>query len=138
MTKRSMDSKELRLTLPLRIRASKRGKFYALNLNIYRNLHYAVLGNLKSNFTQLIEQMLSSTCSVGMFKKPYISYTFYADNNRTTDLMNWVSVIDKFVMDALVAHHTIVDDSTEFIKEVHVKYGGVDKGRGRLEMEIRE
>jgi hypothetical protein len=52
--------------------------------------------------------------------------------------MNWVSVIDKFVMDALVAHHTIVDDSTEFIKEVHVKYGGVDKGRGRLEMEIRE
>jgi len=132
----------LKLTLPLRLRVgkTKKCKEYALNLNIYRNMHYLVLSAMKIKFAEMVKDLLGSVSSptVLMFKKPYVRYNFYTGSRRTTDMMNWVAVIDKFLMDALVEHNVIRDDNVEVIHDVHIKYKGMDLGKERLEIELEE
>jgi hypothetical protein len=131
--------KEIRLSLvlPLRIRISKstKGKLYALNLNVYRNLHFQILSKLKIHFKELIAKDLKEPI---LFKQPTIVYTLYTGSNRKSDLMNWVSVIDKFLEDALVENNALVGDDVSSVKSVQAHFGGVDKGHERMEVEIFE
>ena len=54
----------------------------------------------------------------------------------TFDLMNILSIHDKFFMDALVWTRAIPDDNIKYVEDFVFSYGGYDKGNGRVEIEI--
>ena|SRR3990167_8738951 len=56
---------------------------------------------------------------------------FYAGDNRKYDLSN------KFesIADLLVDNGLLQDDNWEFLNDVHLMFGGVDKGKPRAEIE---
>jgi Holliday junction resolvase RusA-like endonuclease len=67
-----------------------------------------------------------------------ITYTYFSNSNRKSDISNMCVVIDKFFCDCLTEFGCIPDDNYEFIKEVVYLFGGVDKGKGRVEIQIEE
>ena len=73
----------------------KNSKFY-LNLNQYRNWHYQVNNKLKRIFKDKIEPQMDFVLK----GKVKITYEYYAPDKRKRDLMNIVSVVDKYFQDA--------------------------------------
>jgi len=60
-----------------------------------------------------------------------LTLTFYAPDNRKFDLTNKAESI----MDTLVDAGLIEDDNYSVISDLHLKFGGVDKGQARCEIE---
>ena len=103
-----------------------------LTLNNYRNWHYQVSNNLKRKFKLAIQNKLD-------FKfegKIIIDYKYYAPDKRKRDLMNVISVIDKFFQDAMVENDCIESDDVSIVIEVNSKYMGIDRENPRLEVKI--
>lgn len=89
--------------------------------------------NLKRNYKETISQYLD-------FKfdgEISIHYDYYAPDKRVRDLMNVVSVVDKFFQDTLVDKGCILADDTSIVKTISVKYKGIDKGNSRIEATIK-
>jgi len=122
----------MKIDLPLEVYYSKNKKFI-LNLNNYRNAHYRVLSNSK----KIYSENLVSRISHPTYQEPVrLTYTYYAKSNRRLDVSNPCSIIDKFTCDALVKAEVLVDDSSEQIKEVVYKFGGVEKDNPRCVLVI--
>jgi len=120
--------------LPLYIKSGKtdKSKRRWLTLNNYRNWHYQISNGLKVKFKRDIKHKLD-------FKiegKVKIHYEYYAPDKRKRDLMNVISVIDKFFQDALVERGCIEADDLSIVIEVNSKYIGIDKENPRLEVTI--
>ena len=64
-------------------------------------------------------------------KSSKIKLTFYAGDNRKFDLSNKAESI----MDLLVDTKLIEDDNYSVISELTLKFGGVDKGNARCEID---
>ena len=100
--------------LPLALNQTK-GKVKWLTLNNYRNWHYKTSNGLKIKFKKEITPLLK-------FKikgKVKIEYFYYAPNKRKRDLMNVISVIDKFFQDAMVERGCIEADDLSIVVEVN-------------------
>lgn len=129
---------KLKTTLPLLItlpRKTKADKKVYLNLNTYRNLHYLVNNQVKQIFKDNLKEILTGVKLPEVIK---IRYTYYANSNRKSDVANMCVVLDKFFCDALSHYGCIEDDNYDYVKEVVYSYGGVDKGNGRVEVEVEE
>jgi len=121
--------------IPLKIQISKKTKV-ALNLNTYRNLYYQTSNTAK----HLLLSIIKRDCRIegNLSNPPYeFIYTIYRKDNRRSDVMNWGSVIDKFVSDALVTLGYLADDNTDIIKKVTVIDGGIDKLNPHATLEIK-
>ena len=57
-------------------------------------------------------------------------------SNHKTDVMNWVSVVDKFFQDVLVKANKLPDDNYKYVPEIISKFGGIDKQNPRMEIVI--
>ena len=88
-------------TLPLYIYIGS--KKISLNLNWYRNAHYLILNKTKQSYFPLTFEKFSA-------KRIHVSYTMIWNNNRRTDLMNWIAIADKYFLDWLVSMNYIDDD----------------------------
>lgn len=122
---------EIKLNLPLFVFVSKVRKKW-LTLNSYRNWHYAVSNNCKKRFKSDIRHLLD-------FKlegKVRIEYEYYPPDKRKRDLMNVISVIDKFFQDALVESGCIEADDMSIVVEVNSKFIEIDRQNPRLEVTI--
>jgi hypothetical protein len=127
-------TEKINIILPLKInipRKTKKDRSVYLNLNTYRNLHYVVNNQVKKIFK---ESLKSDLYGIKMSNQVKITYTYYANSNRKSDLSNMCSIVDKFFCDALTYYGCIPDDNYEHVVEVIYKYGGVDKGQGRVEV----
>ncbi len=123
--------KEISINLPLSLRQTK-GKVKWLTLNNYRNWHYQTSNGLKVKFKKEITPLLD-------FKiegKVRIYYCYYAPDKRKRDLMNVISVIDKFFQDAMVERGCIEADDLSIVTEVNSKYMGIDRENPRLVAKI--
>ena len=109
----------------------KNNKFY-LNLNQYRNWHYQVNNKLKRIFKDQIEPQMDFVLK----GKVKIKYEYYAPDKRRRDLMNIVSVVDKYFQDALVERGCIEADDTSIVIEITGLYSGIDKENPRVEATI--
>ena len=90
--------------------------------------------NLKRNYKKTISQHLD-------FKfdgEISIHYDYYAPDKRVRDLMNVVSVVDKFFQDTLVDRGCILADDTSIVKTISVEYKGIDKGNSRIEATVKQ
>lgn len=65
-----------------------------------------------------------------------IEYFYFAPDKRTRDLMNVISVIDKFFQDALVDFGCIESDDLSTVVEVNSCYMGIDRENPRLDVII--
>ena len=127
------------ITMPLYIILAKsgKGKKYHINLNNYRNWHFIVSNNLKEAYKNLAIHELENTLTI-QSEKVAITYVLFRGDKRKVDLTNVLSIHDKFFLDALVWLNCIPDDDVKHIDEIIFKYGGYDKGKGRVEITINE
>ena len=104
-----------------------------LNLNQYRNWHYRVSSNVKRNYYYAIQEYLNFEFT----GEVAIHYEYYAPDKRVRDLMNVVSVVDKFFQDSMVMCGCILADDTSIVKDITVKYMGIDRGNSRIEATVK-
>ena len=123
--------KEVKITLPTHSFSGKK-KLY-LNLNQYRNWHHSVSSNVKRNYYYSIQDKLDFEFS----GEVSIHYKYYAPDKRVRDLMNVVSVVDKFFQDSMVMCGCILADDTSIVKNITAKYMGIDRGNSRIEATIK-
>lgn len=125
------------IVCPLFIKTAKKskGKKYWLSMNNYRNWHHQISNKIKHCFKEYIQEQV--LCLPKM-KNIELVYTVIRHDNRSFDLSNTCSVIDKFLLDALVDFGKIPDDSVRYVKKITFVYGGVDKNNGRCIVEIIE
>lgn len=123
--------KEVKLDLPTYSFSGKK-KLY-LNLNQYRNWHYAVNSNVKRNYSLAIQDKLDFAFTGEIS----IHYDYYAPDKRVRDLMNVVSVVDKFFQDAMVVRGCILADDTSIVKNISVRYKGIDRSNSRIEATVK-
>jgi len=114
--------REYQLKLPMRIRTSSR-KVTALNLNVYRNLHYRNLTALKHKFHDLGKKLLRDA-KVPPLGRIRLRYQVFARTKREFDVANICSIVDKFFSDTLQDVGILVDDSWKFLDDVSFGFGG--------------
>lgn len=124
----------LQFAVPLKVQVSKK-KHFVLNLNQYRNAHHRVLSTAKNNFTDIIMALDLPKVS---FDVVTIHYQIYPTSKRKYDGMNVVSVIDKFVCDALVKRGVLPDDNINHVIGTSWEAKQVDKDNPRVEVLITE
>ena len=122
------------MRLPTYVNVSKTNT-KAVNLNIYRNLHYHHLNKQKQNFHDIVEPLLKNVPRADLVA---IHYTIYAARNGRLDTMNVGSVLDKYFSDTLVESGKIPDDDYKHIIMVSFSFGGVSALDGYAEAEIFE
>jgi len=110
-------------------------KYFALNLNIYRNAYFLILNKAKVAYKELIKDQLKNLS----IKPPIcITYTYYPPDKRKSDLGNILPIHAKFFEDALVEFGCLPDDNYKFIPEIIYKIGSIDSSDPRVEIEIKE
>lgn len=112
---------------------SKKATKVALNFNRTRNMHGFQWNNIKEQYTNTLLPLVQNLPS---FDKIKITYSLYIGSNHKTDVMNWVSVVDKFFQDVLVKANKLPDDNYKYVPEIVSKFGGVDKQNPRMEIVI--
>ena len=102
------------------------GKRFALNLNTYRNAHHMILNKAKVNFKNMFYADNPDLYDIGG-NKLKISYTIIPNDKRRFDIMNIISIVDKFILDALVSADCIPDDSYNYVSYGEIKVGEMVK-----------
>lgn len=125
-----------KLTSPLFVmlpRKTKADKRVALNLNVYRNLHYLVNNQAKQIYNELMSPQLSGL----VFDKPIkITFVLYKRDKRRIDRANILSIVEKFFCDAMVKNGCLIDDNDDYILETVYRTGGIDKNDPRVDITI--
>lgn len=88
--------------------------------------------NTKRRFKSDISRLLDFKLD-GKIK---IEYFYWAPDKRKRDLMNVISVVDKFFQDAMVENGCIESDDLSTVVEVNSCYMGIDKEDPRLDVLI--
>jgi len=116
-------------------RKTKKDKRYSLNLNTFRNTHYLVNNQAKHIYKELMETKLKGK----VFKTPIeLTFTLFKKTRRRSDRANVLSIVEKFLCDAMVEYGCIEDDADEFITSQHYYSGEIDKENPRVEIVITE
>ena len=129
MRKEEENAKSLSLPLYITNRSNRRRW---LTMNNYRNWHYQVSNDIKRRFKSEITPLLDFRFA-GKIK---IEYFYFAPDKRTRDLMNVISVVDKFFQDAMVENGCIESDDLSTVVEVNSCYMGIDREDPRLDVMI--
>lgn len=138
----------MKLVLPLYVvipRKTKEDKKFMLNMNTFRNAHHMTMNQAKIEWKGVVAHALDSMDSedkkyfYDMAKPPFIfTYTAFAGDGRKFDLANILPAVQKFTDDALVEIGELKDDNYHIIGAINYRFGGIDKGNGRVELEIEE
>ena len=118
--------------LPRKTRAAKR---VSLNMNTYRNLHHRTSNDAKKAYTKLISEQL-----IGLdIQTPVeITYKVYKASNRRLDKMNVISVVSKFLLDAITEYGCWEDDNDIYVKTETILPTELDRVNPRVEVIIKE
>lgn len=121
------------IELPIYITTPK-GKTKLIGMNWYRNTHFHEESKTKRYYHELVAMLLKRPrCHLtGSIKT---SYKLYYKNSRS-DLMNIVSIIDKYLMDALQEVKVINEDNVLSYRKCTIEVVGQDKKNPRVICEI--
>ena len=110
---------------------TKWDKKCALNLNSYRNRQFHMSNQLKIMYKELMRSQLEwKTYDTPL----WIRYRLYWSNK--SDLMNVVSVVDKFFCDALQEFWCILEDNVDHVVSIHSEVWWKDVDHPRIEILI--
>ena len=116
-------------------RKTKKDTKILVGMNWYRNAHFRNSNQVKQYYHKLIHSKV--TQSQKLKNKYMVSYTLYPSNSNC-DLMNVVSVIDKFLNDALQDCGVVINDNIKFYKSMTAGVKEIDKYNPRIEIKITE
>lgn len=116
-------------------RKSVKDKRVALNMNTYRNLHHRTSNDAKKAYTKLISEQL-----IGLdIQTPVeITYKVYKASNRRLDKMNVISIVSKFLLDAITEYGCWEDDNDMYVKTETILPTELDRVNPRVEVIIKE
>lgn len=124
----------IKLVLPIYSHTTK-NKVQLIGMNWYRNAHFQIECKVKKYYHQLVFSFLKRDDKLkGKIKTHYKLYY----KNSQSDLMNVVSVIDKYVLDALQEAKVLENDNVLKYRECISEVIGQDKNNPRLEVIIEE
>ena len=83
------------------------------------------------NYTEWHKDALLQLIGKKPIQSTVLILTFYATDNRKFDISNKAESI----LDTLVDAGLLEDDNYTFVNELHLKFGGVEKGQARCEIE---
>jgi len=106
----------------MRFRTSSK-KVTALNLNVYRNLHYRSLTALKHRFHDHGKRLLRDA-KIPPLGRIRLRYQVFTKTKREYDIANVCSIVDKFFSDTLQEAGIIEDDNWKFLDDVSFGFGG--------------
>jgi len=104
----------------MRVKTSSKKK-QALNLNVYRNLHFRSLSAQKNKFYELAKKLLLGVPPLGVIT---LHYEVCPTTKRRLDVMNVGSIVDKYFSDSLTEAGIIADDDYVNIPLVSFAFGG--------------
>ena len=116
-------------------RKTKKDKRIALNLNVYRNLHFQINNQVKVEYTgEMILQLYKKS-----FPNPiHLEFVLYKPSKRKIDRANILCIVEKFFCDALTYFKCIPDDNDDHVLSTHYTTGGVDPQNPRVEIFIKD
>ena len=126
----------MNFSMPLKVRVSSK-KYFILNLNNYRNAHHRVLSTAKRNYQDIFFKIEFKNWR--KFNKVKLHYIIYPASKREFDLLNVISIHDKFIMDAIVKRGMLPDDCIKhvpYMPTAEVK--PVDRSNPRIEVFIED
>ena len=107
----------------------KSKKFFELNINSYRNLHWSQLNKSKKIYQDImIPFLMKSDSHFLKMQSIEIVYQLIARNNKKFDSMNVIAIVDKYFQDVLSYVGIIKDDNWKVVKKITVLPVIVDKG----------
>ena len=108
--------RKLKINSPLAIflpRKTMKDRRVALNLNIYRNLDYRMNNAVKIQYKKEINVQLKGK----ELETPVeVTYQVFKKTLRRMDKMNVISIVSKYLLDAMTEAGVIEDDNDQFIK----------------------
>ena len=128
----------MQITLPIYYTQNfktKKPKSFMLGLNWYRNAYFRLSNDVKRHYHKLIASQLDSDCE--RFNKPFLHYKLFY-KNASSDMMNVVSVVDKFLLDVLQKNGVISNDNVRIYTKAMIEVAGQDKDNPRVEVTIKE
>lgn len=127
----------MKITSPLYIdlpRKTKKDKRVYLNLNVYRNLHFQINNQVKKEYLEIVKNQIEGK----KIETPVeITYQVFKKTNRTLDKMNVVSIVSKFLLDAITELGGWIDDNDEFVKTETILPTELDRLNPRVEITIK-
>lgn len=110
-------------------------KQYYINFNTYNTWQFHLRNSIKQLYSRVVREQL-----IGITMSTPIKLTFihYKHDHRKSDRANVCSIHEKFFCDALTTARCIPDDNDKYILETRYLSGGIDKGRGRVEIIVEE
>lgn len=118
--------------LPRKTRAAKR---ISLNMNTYRNLHHRTNNDAKKMYHKLMRYNLEG---LKINTPVEITYKVFKASNRRLDKMNVISVVSKFLLDAITEYGCWEDDSDIYVKTETILPTELDRVNPRVEVIIKE
>lgn len=135
----SKDDYDLCFSVPISVRVGEKNKMFVLNQNIYRNSHFRILSDAKSNFNDIIKKMNLRYIKEEPFEKAVqFHYYYYPKSKRSYDRMNILAIIDKFTCDALIEVGVLRDDNYKLVLTPLFTPCPPDKNDPRCEVYIKE
>ena len=113
----------------------KANKTILVGMNWYRNAHYQILNKVKIDYHHIV--WAKTFNSTEKFTNYQIHYRLFY-KNKQSDLMNIVSVIDKFVNDGLIQAGVVIDDNVGLYRKVTAEVGWQDRDTPRIEVLVEE
>jgi len=121
------------ITIP---RVTKKDKIIPLSLNWYRNAHHIEANNVKIKYKELLSNQI---LSLPMFGSILVGFDYYPKTKQRSDLGNWVSISEKFFLDALVELGKLEDDSCYYVPRTFPRFQCIDpKKKGKMIITIEE
>lgn len=116
-------------------RRTKKDKRVSLNMNIYRNLHHVINGQAKKQYLEDVREQLEGL----VIQTPVeITYKVYKPTKRILDKMNVISVVSKYLLDAITELGCWEDDNDNFVKTETILPTELDRNDPRVEIIIKE
>ena len=101
-------------------------------MNNYRNWHYQTSNKIKHNVSDYLRQF-----DFPLFDKVSITYTLVFKDKVKRDIMNFVAVADKFILDHLVTIGSLRDDNYHYVRSYKIK-PVISGDENKIIMEIEE
>ena len=115
----------------------KKDKAVLVSMNKYRNYPYFTQNRLKRDYHSLIKSFILKKKFEPLGAGYEIRYKLYYKNSNC-DMTNVISMIDKFLNDALKENGIIADDNVKIYKKITGEVAEQDKQNPRIEIEIKE
>jgi Holliday junction resolvase RusA-like endonuclease len=116
-------------------RKTVKDKRVSLNMNTYRNLHHRVNNNAKKVYSEELREQLEG---LSIQTPVEITYKVYKASKRRLDKMNVISVVAKFLLDAITEYGCWEDDNDDYVKKETILPTELDRENPRVEIIIKE